>query len=957
MDSLVAELALSGEILAADLSSLAPGCMLGFNDVRDVLRSRCRSSQHETLGELFVALTLNGLGWPEDDGVGPGTVKVPAFLLARFLKKRLAFVRGDSSGPLPLGLLVGAAPLDNSVFVQPAAAACATVKLTAPLTQEAVVDGFSEQFVGSAAEALAVAPTRIHIIRAEIGSAAVDFVVGPGPETEMGPEDALLELCEQLLDPDSPWRTGKLAKHVVDATIQRHTAGQLTSIEPPVLGEHVGLPRLPMPHGTQQLLQHLQQQLKASKIDASRAVSILDPVAARVSRRRPDLWRPLQGLSAEQLAKLGEADRYGGALAIKAWKQLMLVSSSLNEAAAALWIVAWPATVAWPAAVSAAGPEPKVMLMPLRVAIAAVRAVATAELGGGSSSQKPAQPTPQKPAQATPQLPAQPTAQKPAQPTAQLPAQVTVQQPPQLPAQQTVQLPGQPTAQKPAQPTAQLPAQVTAQQPTQVPAPRPATLPALPKQVPMELLQLRLFEVVCEAEAEPERTFRLLDRDGLGRVNAKDFEKLLGELRLPQGSATTVPPPLPAAVATPAASSSIETIDAAEFTRRYRSWLQGKGGLPPQPKQGLPPQPKEGLPLQLQPPALPTATSLLRSLLQQPESPASPAAAELLRSALLSRFGPRPIDLPSFVLFAFLGGGEPSVRVLSSAVRRFFERCLFLQGEAATRATAMCDVAACGFVKYRDFRSYMAHNDQERRTRQTQQEVEQVSELRKDTRAVLELVDQTGEEQAHAESALDEKLKRRGRHLDLQTDVEGLVALLDDVRLPSRAAAPLLDLAVAAAEVLQRDEKGTEGEAAAAALRPAGRPSYRELLKVLRRAKELLRQHVDGVYSLCMSANVDLTIALDFALRRPDQSLRVEELRDALQACGVNMSSADLEGVRWALDPYGCEAVYAPELLTGFSSFMKRYASTVSKLAGCLRSRGLTPDAFFSHAAACVSTC
>merc|ERR1712032_810816 len=116
----------------------------------------------------------------------------------------------------------------------------------------------------------------------------------------------------------------------------------------------------------------------------------------------------------------------------------------------------------------------------------------------------------------------------------------------------------------------------------------------------------------------------------------------------------------------------------------------------------------------------------------------------------------------------------------------------------------------------------MAHNDQERRTRQTQQEVEQVSELRKDTRAVLELVDQTGEEQAHAESALDEKLKRRGRHLDLQTDVEGLVALLDDVRLPSRAAAPLLDLAVAAAGVLQRDEKGTEGEAAAAALRPAG---------------------------------------------------------------------------------------------------------------------------------------
>merc|ERR1719195_2090303 len=197
-------------------------------------------------------------------------------------------------------------------------------------------------------------------------------------------------------------------------------------------------------------------------------------------------------------------------------------------------------------------------------------------------------------------------------------------------------------------------------------------------------------------------------------------------------------------------------------------------------------------------------------MLHQPEPSASPAAAQLLRSALLSRFGPRPIDLPSFVLFAFLGGGDPSTRVASSTVRRFFERCLFLQGEAATRATAMCDVAACGFVKYRDFRSYMAHSDQERQTRQTVQEVEQVAELRKDTRAVLELVDQPGGERAPAESVLDDKLKRRGRHLDLQTDVEGLVALLDDVRLPSRAAAQLLDLAVAAAEVLQEEEKGTE---------------------------------------------------------------------------------------------------------------------------------------------------
>eukprot|EP00931_Biecheleriopsis_adriatica_P079265 TRINITY_DN5266_c0_g1_i1.p1 TRINITY_DN5266_c0_g1~~TRINITY_DN5266_c0_g1_i1.p1 ORF type:complete len:1008 (-),score=198.00 TRINITY_DN5266_c0_g1_i1:97-3120(-) len=438
-------------------------------------------------------------------------------------------------------------------------------------------------------------------------------------------------------------------------------------------------------------------------------------------------------------------------------------------------------------------------------------------------------------------------------------------------------------------------------------------------EVAMKLME-RVFEVVLASGVEPAVAFSVLDRDGNGSVALSDLVELLRELGLRMSSDVDLA----------AAMGSVQgQVDIADFIRHYSVWRQSR-----QSRQSC------------QPPVKPCPRSPRRS----PRSPEMPEG-DLWEVHLLptAAAGVRCLMLPSYVLFAFLeGDGELAGKVFPETWRCFATRCLGLSPQATAAAYALCDQHGLGYFTYRDFRRYLARIDQLKASMQPPQVCAEQEELRQSVRAVLELAEAPTESSIEVPgrlAAIAEVLGRRGLSLDSQASVPGLQEFLLELRLPPEVAQPLLEWQDAAA-CATAAAKGADATADAPQLL-----TYRSLLQLLRRARALVHGHLDGLLSCCLMAKVDLQVALDFALRRPSQTLSLDELASVLSAAGADLSAVDPEDIFLALDAHRCQQVFAPDLLDAYGKFRARYGSLLSIMANKLGCRGLSPDELFMQAA------
>lgn len=419
-------------------------------------------------------------------------------------------------------------------------------------------------------------------------------------------------------------------------------------------------------------------------------------------------------------------------------------------------------------------------------------------------------------------------------------------------------------------------------------------------------LQARLFEVIFAAGVEPDHAFAVLDRRGTGVLSCRDFVSTLRSLGL-----SLQYDELMAASGNPAKEGAVNI---SEFVWHYRRWLEERS----EPLVGL------ARPSRLLPPPPP------------------------IRGSAVGCF-----NLPCFVIFALLDT-RGSGRVCAVTAARFAHEYLGVAHESWERVAALEDRAAASAISYRDFQRYWSYFDREWAARRPDAEISERQGSRSSVRVAVELVS----DDAHAEDIVADVLQRRGRTIEDAADAAGLSQLLADLRFPSGASQPLLDGHHAAQACLRSTQ--SEDCAETAASLDVAAVSYRMLLGTLRRARALVRGHLEVLYSTCMRSSptnpsVDLARELEFALRRPDQCLKLEELASALQKRGVQLAAHDLEAVKEALDPFDRDCLFAPEVVKGQVAFTQRFKALLGTLKAGLGRCGLSPDELFARVASATA--
>ncbi|CAL1145970.1 unnamed protein product [Cladocopium goreaui] len=399
----------------------------------------------------------------------------------------------------------------------------------------------------------------------------------------------------------------------------------------------------------------------------------------------------------------------------------------------------------------------------------------------------------------------------------------------------------------------------------------------------------RLFEVVLASGVEPDRAFSVLDRDGDGIVAMGDVVALLHHLGLPLTQEV---------LSLPVQAGFSE----ADFRRHFLCWLQSN-------------QPQ-----------------------QLPLAPAYPSWEDLFMPHQAA--GERCLLLPDFLLFAMLDR-EGTGQLKPGIWHAFASRCLGLGKDAAFATYSFCDQHDLGAVSYRDFRRYIARVH-DLRVQRMPEAAMQLDAICQDARAVLELAElptvavQTVQEPGRL-AAVSDALGRRGCTLDSKATPSGLEELLSDLRLPSHIAGSLL-----------RWQESISVALSSYGLQAEPPPlTYRMLLGILRASRGLVQTHLDALCGACMLSGIEMKLVLDFALRRPTQALSAEELAGALMAAGVDLKAVDPKDVLLALDPHGCKQIFAPDLIKLHENFLGKFEGLLSKMAGCIGDRQLSPDQLF----------
>lgn len=426
--------------------------------------------------------------------------------------------------------------------------------------------------------------------------------------------------------------------------------------------------------------------------------------------------------------------------------------------------------------------------------------------------------------------------------------------------------------------------------------------------------QKRIFEVICASGLDLTRAFDVLDKNRDGMVSLSDFTTALQDLGGPISQADL-------AMAAHAVARG-EHISATQFVEQYTAWFRSEAPSGP---------------------VLPGTIQL-----QAPVDPAARVEAE----ASAPFPGSECLELPSFLVFAFLDQ-EGRGQVSTTTMRAFARHCLGLRDEEAARVVAQCDLAGRGCVTYKDFRKYFDHMELQRAAHQSPAERKWVDRLRRGVRVVLELADEdaangAGDRVGASTSSLTAAaLERRGRNLESAAAQQALQELLVDLRLPAEVSRPLLRGRSIIARALLLGSQGPATVAAVANL-PNSQPSFSALLQQLRRARCLLRSHLDSLYGACVAANLNLLDTFQAALRSETQSITVEGLIERLQQHGVGADSFSPSDVLLALDPHCRGVIFVPELVQGFVGFRARYSTLLGALANQMSGRGITPDELFA---------
>merc|ERR1712110_1383572 len=87
---------------------------------------------------------------------------------------------------------------------------------------------------------------------------------------------------------------------------------------------------------------------------------------------------------------------------------------------------------------------------------------------------------------------------------------------------------------------------------------------------------------------------------------------------------------------------------------------------------------------------------------------------------------------------------------------------------------------------------------------------------------------------------------------------------------------------------------------------------------------------------------------LDFALRRHDHALSVDELTTALLSARVDVHNVEMQEVVRVLDPVHQQKIVVPALISGYRNFWKRHKKLLGKLSSHLSTRRMSPDELFA---------
>lgn len=185
----------------------------------------------------------------------------------------------------------------------------------------------------------------------------IDFEIGPGPQSEIQPAEALDELARQLEDPTSALRCGTLWKQTASATLSCMMPGWACNPQwghrgpvrpwPPPCAPMSTKPEVsfipfafPSHEGARRLLRGLLTLVLGGSLSVREVVRVLDSAAQKVSDHCPRLWQPLVQ-APTWLAQVLESDSFGVAVATAAWQALHLRTSS-TAAVVALRSLATP---------------------------------------------------------------------------------------------------------------------------------------------------------------------------------------------------------------------------------------------------------------------------------------------------------------------------------------------------------------------------------------------------------------------------------------------------------------------------------------------------------------------------------------------------------------------------------------------------------------------------------------
>eukprot|EP00746_Dinoflagellata_sp_MGD_P010086 gnl/MRDRNA2_/MRDRNA2_120731_c0_seq1.p1 gnl/MRDRNA2_/MRDRNA2_120731_c0~~gnl/MRDRNA2_/MRDRNA2_120731_c0_seq1.p1 ORF type:complete len:516 (-),score=95.03 gnl/MRDRNA2_/MRDRNA2_120731_c0_seq1:84-1538(-) len=442
-------------------------------------------------------------------------------------------------------------------------------------------------------------------------------------------------------------------------------------------------------------------------------------------------------------------------------------------------------------------------------------------------------------------------------------------------------------------------------------------------------LQHRLFEVIFAAGVQPDRAFRVLDRDRDGFVSLADFAATLRKLELPLSESDLL-------LAARAWAIS-EKIDLDAFARQYTAWMMRRLRTPVQ-------------------------VGVMPSLWNSREAEPGMLVAQSMDGRFASAvsgwdgkgFGGHEVlgplstvgrvcecfDLPGYVIFARLDyKGEGMVS--GGIIKAFAELCLGLNSEDAARTVAVCDVAGRGVVTYRDFRRYYDHVDKRRSAKMGVDATVRLGSFRSDVRAVLELAGAPiGAPELGVTELMEQHLKRRGSRLETPAESKGFEGLLQDLRLPGSVAKPLIEWSNAIG-LVHKAEKDDDG---------AQPLMYKDLFHWFRRAQSLLSQHLENFFGICLSKAVDLLTCFDSALASKDPVLTPEEFSQHLKNVGIHLTSTELDSVVHVAASSGLDRkIFLPDLVRSYDEFRFRYGSLLDELAERLDRSRIAPDELFAR--------